>query len=82
MSRYFLHLHECGTTIPDLEGLEFSSVEEARLVAIDNARDVMVGEVRAGRLCLGCYISIENDAAEEIARVNFRDALTVTGVPA
>ena len=79
MARYFLHLNECGTVLDDPEGQECASLEEATHVAIANARDVMIGEMRAGRLCLGCYISIANSAAEELGRVYFRDAVVVTG---
>ena len=79
MARYFLHLNECGTVLDDPEGQECASLGEATHVAIANARDVMIGEMRAGRLCLGCYISIANDAAVELGRVYFRDAVVVTG---
>jgi hypothetical protein len=35
--------------------------------------------MRAGRLCLGCYISISTASAEEVARVRFSEAVIVTG---
>jgi len=81
MNRYYLHLHECGTVLEDLEGYECASLQEATGLAIVNARDVMMGELRSGRLCLSCFISIKNGAAEEVGRVNFRDAVLVTGLP-
>ena len=81
MTRYFLHLHECGTVLEDLEGRECASLAEATRLAVENARDVMIGEVREGRLCLGCYILIANDAAQEVGRVRFSEAVEVTGVP-
>ena len=80
MARYFLHLHECGTVLKDLEGQECASLEAVRRVAVDNARDIMIGEVRHGRLCLGCFISVENEAAQEVDRVHFRDVVEVTGL--
>lgn len=80
MNRYFLHLHECGTVLEDLEGRECASLEEATTLAIENARDVMVGELRSGKLCLGCFISITNVAKEEVGRIRFRDAVMLTGV--
>jgi hypothetical protein len=78
MPRYFLHLHECGTVTEDLEGQECASLEEAVRVATASARDVMAGELLAGRLCLGCHISITGSSADELGRVNFDDAVTVT----
>jgi len=79
MARYFLHLHECGTILDDPEGQECASLEEATRVATINARDVMIGDMRTGRLCLGCYISITDGSAVELGRVYFRDAVVVTG---
>jgi hypothetical protein len=80
MSRYYLHLHECGNILEDFEGQECASLDEARNLAVAAARDVMIGEIRAGRLCLACHISITNGAAEEVGRVKFRDTLRVTGL--
>jgi hypothetical protein len=80
MDRYYLHLHECGTVLEDLEGRECASLQEVTDLAIENARDVMMGELRSGRLCLGCFISITNSAREEVGRVNFRDAVAITGL--
>ena len=80
MARYFLHLHECGTVLEDLEGHECQSYQHAVSRAVESARDVMAGEMRAGRLCLGCYILIMDSAAAEVGRVNFRDVVVVTGV--
>jgi len=80
MPRYFLHLHECGTILEDLEGQECTSLDHARDVAVENARDIMIGEMRAGRLCLGCYISIATASAEEVARIRFSEAVTLTSV--
>jgi hypothetical protein len=79
MGRYFLHLHECGRVLNDLEGFECASLSEAIAVALKNARDVMVGELREGRLCLGCYIAVADSTAQEVGRINFRDAVLITG---
>nr|WP_106512211.1 hypothetical protein [Sphingomonas deserti] len=79
MNRYFLHLHECGTVVEDAEGLECASLAEARQLAVASARDVMIGELREGRLCLDCHIVITDGSATELARVPFRDAVVVRG---
>ena len=78
MARYFLHLHEPKIVLTDVEGCECASVEEAIQLATASARDVMIGEIREGRLCLACYISIADSAQAEVGRVRFRDAVTVS----
>ena len=79
MARYYLHLHECGTLIPDEDGMELANDGAAHAEAIKAARDVMAGEVKEGRLCLGCCIVITDYAGTEVGRVPFREALIVTG---
>jgi hypothetical protein len=78
MALYYFHLHECGHLLKDLEGLECASLDEALETARANARDVMVGELRQGRLCFSWSISIVDASAQEVARLRFRDAVTVT----
>lgn len=79
MPRFFFHLHECGTVIEDDEGIELADLAAARDQAIHNARDVMAGEVRAGRLCLRCVIHIHDTGGARVETVRFREALTVEG---
>ena len=80
MARYFFHLHEHTTILSDGEGQDCASLEEAMQVAIVAARDVMMGEVRLGRLDLGWYISIVDGAAEEVGRVAFQDAVMIARI--
>jgi hypothetical protein len=80
MARYFLHLHECGTVSPDLEGQECATLDEAVDAALLGARDVMTWELRSGKLCLGCHISVADASGREVARVDFRDAVSITGL--
>jgi hypothetical protein len=79
MARYFLTLHECGTVLDDPDGQEWPSLEAVLSHAVVSARDVMMGEVRAGRLCLACFIVITDVEGKEVGRVNFAEAVTVTG---
>jgi hypothetical protein len=78
MPRFYLHLHECGSVLEDFEGLECASAEHAAQLALTNARDVMMGDLRDGRLCLSSHISI-SDGTREVGRVIFRDAVVITG---
>lgn len=82
MPRFFLHLLECGTLYPDQEGVDADSLQVALRRAIEGARDIMCDEVAKGRLCLSCCIVIEDESRSEVARVPFREALTITGLKA
>ena len=80
MPRYYLHLNECGSVTSDEEGRDLSDANAARFAAVSEARVIMAAEVREGKLCLACCIVINDKAGVEIDRVNFRDALKVTGL--
>ena len=80
MSRFYFHLHECGTVCTDEEGFELAGLGEARTQAIAAARDVMSEEVLHGRLCLSCHIEIADSAGATLLVVPFRDALTLSGL--
>lgn len=78
MTRFYFNLDECGTTLEDVEGREYSTLEQAMAAAIDSARDVMAGEIRAGRLCLGCCIRIIDDDGKEVGCIAFNEAVEVS----
>lgn len=71
MGRYFLHLHDCGTFIEDVEGREFASLEHAVAQAQIEARDLLAAEVAEGRLCLGCRIEVVESATGRAIIVPF-----------
>lgn len=79
MPLFYFHLHECGSVTLDDEGREFPDLAAAEEVATRDARSIMCGEVQEGRLCLACYIIIEDESRVEVRRVMFRDVLTITG---
>lgn len=71
MTRYFLHLHYCGKLIPDEEGREFPNLEAAVERAQIEARDLLAGEVREGKLCLGCQIDVVEESTGRTVIVPF-----------
>jgi hypothetical protein len=80
MARYYFHLHECGTVIPDEEGLDKPDMESVRWEALRAARELMCTEMMQGKLCLACHIEVR-DAADEVVHVlPFKEAVKVTGV--
>jgi len=80
MGRYFFHLHDGDRLLEDHEGLECETPDTAEAFVVDTARDVMVGEIRAGRLNLGWYILISDAENATVRQVSFGDAVTVAGL--
>jgi hypothetical protein len=79
MARFFLHLHECGSLIPDEEGMDLGGPEEARAEALRSARQIMCAEVQHGTLCLDCHIEVVSADRVSSFNVAFRDAVEITG---
>jgi hypothetical protein len=62
LARFFLHLHNCGTLIPDDEGRDFPNLEAAVERAKYEARELLAAEVTQGKLCLGCQIEVVEES--------------------
>jgi hypothetical protein len=80
VAKYYLHLHECDERIEDEQGFECDTLGAAEKIATDAARDMMAEEVRAGRLCISCYIAIEDAAHNPVSTVRFGQALVISGL--
>jgi hypothetical protein len=80
MARYHFHLHECGTVIPDEEGLEKPDLESVRQEALMSARELMCNEMRSGKLCLGCRIEVQDEAGRVVLTLPFKEAVEVSGI--
>jgi hypothetical protein len=80
MPRFYMHLHECGTTVEDPEGQDYVDLDAAIRFAEKTARGIMSAEVIEGRLCLSCRIVIVGEAGDEVGSVPFRQALVVSGL--
>ncbi len=80
MARYFFHLHECGSVTIDDEGSEHTSLPDAHQEALKAARDVMCGELAAGKLCLSCRIEVQDEGGASVMTVPFKEAVTITGL--
>ena len=81
MTRYFFHLHECGSVTSDEEGMEVADDAAALSHATSCARDLMAAEVLAGLLCLSCHIEIVHGETGVRRDLAFANALTVSGLP-
>ena len=79
MSRFFFHLHECGTITRDEAGLERADLAAARDEAVRSARGLMAGEILNGHLCLGCHIEVTDESGRSLLLLPFSEAVQVTG---
>lgn len=80
MARYFYNLHELNQVIEDEEGSEAIDDAAANKLAVMAARDVMVGCVRNGELCVAWFIEIQDVIRRTVAIVKFKDAVEITGL--
>lgn len=77
MTRLFLHQNRPQQFIQDTEGLEFSSLEDARLEAIESAREMICDMARRGHIELDCNFQIADEGGKVLMVVPFSDALTL-----
>lgn len=80
MPHYHFHLDECGVVTTDIDGSDYDDLDAACAAATVAAREIMCEELKTGHLCLGCHIDIADDAGRSLARLDFADAVAVTGV--
>ena len=80
MPRYHFNLNECGRVLSDDEGRDLAEGADLRSVAIAEARAIMQAEIGEGRLCLGCAVEVHSADGVLVARVTFREAVTVAGL--
>ena len=78
MPRFYFHLRN-DVIAEDKEGQDLPDLASARQAAITAARQLAAESVREGRLHLDHYIEIENEYGAIVARVTFREALTIDG---
>jgi len=78
MQRFYFHLYN-DIVAMDEEGIELPDLETAKAAAIINIRDLLIDDVKAGRVPLQHRIEIADDAGTILATVPFGDAVAVEG---
>jgi hypothetical protein len=79
MPRFFMHICNGSGFVEDLEGVELQDERTARASATAAARDVMMGDIRDGRLDLSSFIEVEDEEHKLLFTLTFADAVRVTG---
>jgi hypothetical protein len=77
VARYHFNIRNGNGFTADDEGTDLSSVEEARLHAIEGARSLISAEVLQGTLDLSGQIEVTDEAKAAVMTVRFADAVEV-----
>ena len=78
MPRYYFHVCNGSGLTRDEAGQFLGSSEDARLVAVRAAREMMAGDVKEGEVDLSAYISVEDEHGTCLFKVRFGDSVTFT----
>ena len=78
MPRYFLHLRDGTDEVLDPDGLMFDDEGRLRKAVVQNARDILCGEIRSeGLIDLRPRIDAEDEAGNIVYSLPFADAVSV-----
>jgi hypothetical protein len=73
--RYYFHIRDGSEAVCDEEGMEFSSIEEARIEARASARDLLMEDLRCEKSGDGRTLEISDKFGSIIEIMNVRDVL-------
>jgi len=80
MPLYYFHLYDGCDWVPDTEGIELADDAAVEAAALWQARDVMAGDIREGRIDLNLRIVIDDASGARAHTLSFADALTIAPV--
>lgn len=75
MARYFFHVHDRLGILEDDEGIEFTTLDEAKEEAQRSARDLMAESKKFGTLGLDRVIEVQTANGDTVYSLWFKDAL-------
>jgi hypothetical protein len=79
MPRYFFHLRDGTDVLLDPEGRTLDGPETLPGLALAEARSLISHDAREGRIRLDQRIEVEDAAGNVVCRVEFADAVEITG---
>lgn len=77
MALYFMHLRDGSDELLDPEGKEFSSLTSLRDAVLATARDLLVGDVRDGKMDLRLWIDVEDESGTIVHTLPFKHAVNI-----
>jgi hypothetical protein len=79
MPRYYFHVQN-HITVEDEQGQDLADLSAARRTALNYARDFVCESIHEfGNVNLEHYVRVTDEAEQEVYRVTFREAFTITG---
>lgn len=78
VSRFYMHLRNRAGEMLDLEGTECFDRDSLRKVVLQNARDLIAGDVMRGIIDLSFRIDAEDASGTLVHSLSFADAVKVT----
>ena len=80
MPKFYFHLHDGEGWIHDTDGAECPSFDVAKAKALAAIRDIVCGDIMAGRaIVLSHYVTVDDDQGIQVAKVSFGDAVSIIG---
>jgi hypothetical protein len=80
MPLYYFHLYDGGEWVSDAEGIELADSAAVEAAALSQARDMMAGDIREGRIDLDVRIVIDDATGARAHMLRFADALTIAPI--
>jgi hypothetical protein len=77
--RYFFHLCDGRDTLIDPDGRELTDFTSVADLALKEARAMISQDALGGRIMLNQYIEVRDQDGKLVHKVEFTDAVTITG---
>jgi hypothetical protein len=74
--RFYFDLHN-DEDVLDREGKELSGLDEARKVAVAEAREMICASVENGKIDLNHFIEVRDEAGKTVHRLHFGQAVRI-----
>ena len=77
LSKYFFHLRDGVDLVLDEEGRECDGLDEAVILALQDARSILSEEVQSGLIDLDRHLDVETADGVIAHRLQFTDAVRI-----
>lgn len=71
MERYFFYIRHDGGTIPDEEGDDFASLDEAKLSATHAVRELVAARIKNGLMIADEHLDVRDEAGNLLLSLSF-----------